>query len=259
LSFVRVIVPDLHGAHQDPTAVRAFLSDLRSLDPREIVYLGDLLDCGGTFSTHQRNYTSEATEAYVDDGRAANRFLDSVLQRAPRAVHYAIEGNHEAHVERWASREFASARDAELVVERLGPEAMLSLRDRGIRYFTRSKHYMGLSIPGAIRLGKCFFVHGVSHSKHAASVHLERFGASVVFGHVHRSLAVVERTVTSDGYGAWSPGTLAKLQPLYKHTTPTSWTHGYAAQFVAKSGRFLHVNVPIVRGESLLSTMRGIG
>jgi hypothetical protein len=133
----------------------------------------------------------------------------------------------------------------------------LRLKDRGVRYYLRSRHYGGLSIPGAIRLGKCFFAHGISHSKHAAAVHLERFGASVVFGHIHRSQSVIERTVTSSGFGAWCPGTLCKLQPLYKHTTPTSWSHGYAVQFVAKSGRFLHVNVPIVKGESLLRGFRG--
>jgi hypothetical protein len=112
---------------------------------------------------------------------------------------------------------------------------------------------MGLSVPGTIRLGKCFFTHGISHSQHAAAQHLRRFGANVVFGHVHRSQAIVERTVTSDGFGAWCPGTLAKLQPLYRHTAPTSWSHGYAVQFVnRRTGTFLHFNVPIFKGRSIL-------
>src|SRR5678816_568017 len=101
-------------------------------------------------------------------------------------------------------------------------------RQRGIAYYKRSEHYMGISIPGCIKLGRCFFVHGISASKHAAATHLARFGTNVVFGHIHRSQSVVERSVTSDGFGAWCPGTLAKLQPLYKHTEPSSWSHGYA-------------------------------
>src|SRR5690606_24000904 len=125
------------------------------------------------------------------------------------------------------------------------------LRRRGIRYYRSSEMYQGLSVPGSIRLGKCFFTHGVSHSKHASAAHLERFGASVVHGHVHRSMSVVSRTVTSDALGAWCPGTLAKLQPLYRHTTPTTWTHGYGVQFVNKTtGTFMHVNVPIFKGTS---------
>jgi hypothetical protein len=93
----------------------------------------------------------------------------------------------------------------------------------------------------------------MSHSKHAAATHLQRVGANVVFGHVHRMQSICERTVSSDGFGAWCPGTLAKLQPLYRHTAPTSWQHGYAVQFVNQStGQFIHWNVPIMRGVSLL-------
>lgn len=250
--LVRVIVPDSHGNHIDPEASTAFLEDLKDLAPREIVLLGDHLDCAGTFSTHQRSYTNEMCESYTDDVAAANRFLDAIQRRAPKAEFHYLEGNHEQHVERWAAREFQRHEDAVMAVDFLGAENVLHLKRRGIRYYKRSTTYMGLAVPGAIRLGKCFFIHGVSHSKHAAATHLARFGANIVFGHVHRVQAVAERTVTSAGFGAWCPGTLAKLQPLYAHTAPTSWSHGYGVQFVTAGGAFLHINVPIHKGKSLL-------
>jgi hypothetical protein len=250
--FARVIVPDSHGEHIDEAARDAFLSDLRALQPREIVWLGDHLDCGGTFNTHQRNYTHEMTESYEDDVAAANYLLDRAQKAAPRAANFYLKGNHEQHVERWASRVFQSHKDAVGYVERCGPQAVLSLKQRGFRYFKRSEMYMGLSVPGVIRLGKCYYVHGISHSKHAAAAHLARVGANIVFGHVHRSMSVVERTVTSAGYGAWCPGTLAKLQPLYRHTAPTDWSHGYGLQLVSSSGTFVHLNIPIHKGQSLL-------
>jgi predicted phosphodiesterase len=246
------VIPDSHGEHIDLSARDACLRDIRVLDPKEIVLLGDHLDCGGTFNTHQRNYTHEMTESYEDDVEAANRFLDGIQKAAPKATIYYLEGNHEQHVERWASRVFASHKDAVGYVERCGPQAVLKLKARGIRYYLRSELYMGLSVPGIIRLGKCFFVHGISHSKHAASTHLARVGDNIVFGHVHRVQSVVERTVTSSGYGAWCPGTLAKLQPLYRHTAPTDWTHGYGLQFVSGTGRFAHFNITIHKGKSLL-------
>lgn len=250
--FCRVTVPDSHGAHIDIPARDAFLRDLRILQPREIVWLGDHLDCGGTFNTNQRNYTHEMTESYEDDVEACNRLFDATQKAAPDAVNYYIEGNHEAHIERWASRVFQSHKDAVGYVERCGPQAVLKLKERGFKYYLRSQMYMGLSVPGIIRLGKCHFVHGISFAKNAAAVHLARVGESVVFGHVHRVQSVVERTVSSEGFGAWCPGTLAKLQPLYMHTGPTSWSHGYGLQFVSGSGRFMHINVPIHKGESLL-------
>lgn len=249
----RVCVPDSHGAHIDKRARDAFVSDLEQIDPAELVLLGDHLDCGGTFSTHQRSYTNELAESYDDDVAETNIFLDMIQRAAPNARIWYIEGNHEAHVERWCARSFTSFRDAKRVLDAIGPEAVLGLKQRGIQYVKRSEHYDGLSIPGTIRLGRVFFVHGVSHAKNASANHLERFGASVVFGHVHRSMSVVSRTVTSDGHGAWCPGTLAKLQPLYAHTHPTAWSHGYGLQFVSSAtGNFSHWNVPILDGVSML-------
>ncbi len=250
--MIRVVIPDSHGEHIDRQAEAAFLADLKKLAPKEIVMLGDHLDAGGTFNAHQRNYTNEMCESYEADVEACNQFLSSIQRIAPKAVIHYIEGNHEAHVQRWAARNFASQRDADMFVEHMGPESVLKLKDRGVRYYRSNKQYQGLSIPGTIRLGKCFYTHGICHGQTAAAKHLSKFGESVVFGHIHRSVALVESTVTRAAIGAWCPGTLAKLQPLYKHTAPSGWTHGYAVQFVAKSGRFSHVQVPIVRGESLL-------
>ena len=252
-SFVRVVIPDSHGAHIDWNAAHALLADIKSLAPAEVVFLGDHLDCGGTFSVHQRNYTNELTESYTKDIDAANRFLNGVLMAAPKARKFYIEGNHEAHVARWAARTFTNKEDADLLLATFGPEQALDLDARGIQYFRRSEMYCGLSIPGTIRLGKCFFTHGISHSQNAAAVHLARFNASVVYGHTHRSAYQVSRSVTSDGFMAACPGALCKLQPLYKHVEPTTWTHGYGVQFVNRSGRFMHINVPIIRGQSMLS------
>lgn len=249
----RVIVPDSHGAHIDPTARAVFLADLARLRPEQVVLLGDHLDAGGTFSSHQATYTNELTESYQDDVDATNAFLDEIRLRAPHAEIRYIEGNHEQHVERWCARNIRNYRDAEMVRQLLGPEGVLRLKQREIAYYRRSEFYDGLSIPGTTRWGRCFFTHGVSHSKSADSVHLERFGASVVFGHVHRSISVVSRTVTSTGHGAWCPGTLAKLQPLYKHTQPSTWSLGYGLQFVnASTQSFAHWNVPILGNVSML-------
>lgn len=258
-SIVRIIIPDSHGNHIDPIARDAFLSDLRSLGAHEVVFLGDHLDCGGTFSAHQRSYTNEMAESYEDDVSACADFLDQVQAAAPSAEYHYLEGNHEQHVERWAARNFTIKRDADKMLERYGPAAVLDLNGRGIHYYRRSEHYQGINIPGTIKLGKCFFTHGIAHSKQAASVHVERFGGNVVFGHIHRDQSFGTRTVTSEALRAWCPGTLAKLQPLYQHTSPSNWTHGYAVQFVASSGEFLHINVPIFKGKSMLvETVRAV-
>jgi hypothetical protein len=86
----------------------------------------------------------------------------------------------------------------------------------------------------------------VTTPQHADVVHLAKFGANINFGHVHRVLEVGASQVVSQGRRAWCPGTLAKKQPLYKHTEPTDWSHGYGVEFAnAGSGRFAHWNVPV--------------
>jgi UDP-2,3-diacylglucosamine pyrophosphatase LpxH len=256
-TFLRVAVPDFHGEHIDKPAEAAFLSDMASLgaEVEEIVFLGDGLDCGGTFSTHQRSYTNEMTESYEADVAAANQFLEKTLARLPRLKFRAyMEGNHEQHVERWASRNFERRRDAEMVLEAIGPEKVLDLKRREIKYYRRSEIYHGLGIQGTIKRGKVYFTHGISANRHATSTHLDRFSDNVVHGHTHRAQAIIGRTVRSSCIGAWCPGTLAKLQPLYRHTTPTDWSHGYGLQFVSRTtGAFLHFNVPLFNGKSLLN------
>lgn len=249
---LRVIVPDSHGCEIDPKAEKAFLADLKKLDPDEIVMLGDHVDVSGIYSSHQNGYISDMRYSYEEDIAAARKFLDSIQKLAPRArIHY-LEGNHENHVQRWVSRTYLHAKDAKAVKGLLAPEAKLKLKSRGIKYYEMSEMYHGLTVRGTIKLGKCYFVHGISAAKQAASVHLDTFGACVVFGHVHRAQSIIRRTVAAEEIGAWCPGTLAKLQPLYCHTRCTDWTHGYAVQLVNTTGTFLHVQVPIVRGTSML-------
>ena len=112
---MRVIIPDSHGSEIDVPARDAFLADLKQVNPREIVMLGDHVDVGGIFSTHQRSYVEEIRYSYEDDLAAAADFLDEIQKRAPKAEIFALEGNHEAHAERWVARTFYHAKDARAV------------------------------------------------------------------------------------------------------------------------------------------------
>lgn len=254
--IVRVFIPDTHGSHIDPKAKAAFLADLKRLAPDQVVYLGDHVDCGGIFSTHSRTYTNEMCESYEEDIAATVELLDDVTRAVPQARAHYLEGNHEVRVSRWAAANFQNRKDADAFLHRQGPAALLELKRRGIRYVSRTDFVDGCSIPGTIRLRQghtdVYATHGLSAAANAAAVHLSKFGANVVFGHVHRALSVHGRSVDKGLYGAWCPGTLALLQPLYLHTNVSQWALGYAIQFVARSGHFVHFQVPIVKGESML-------
>lgn len=215
--------------------------------------LGDHVDTGGIYDKHPRQAIEDLEYSYYEDCDAANDFLDEIQKRAPRAEIHYLEGNHEYHVERWAVDKIGG-RDARRFIDENAPHAKLRLKQRGIRFYRRMAFYQGIAIPNTIKLGKCYFTHGISAAKHATAIHVQRFGACVQHGHTHRAQEYRTRTVTSPAIGGWCPGTLSQLQPTYAHTNLTEWSHGYGLDFVnPKTGSFAHLNVAIINGRSCLA------
>lgn len=251
-SWTRVVVPDSHGCFIDPQAAAAFLRDLAVLDPREIVMLGDHVDVGGMFSVHPPTYILDMGYSYEKDCEEANLFLDEIQANAPRAEIHYLEGNHEQHIERWAARNVRHERDAKAHAEAMGPYSKLRLKERRIKYYPMHSNHMGLSVRGTIKLGKCYYTHGFTASQFATHRHLVKYGANIVHGHTHRAQEYRTNIVAAGTIGAWCPGTLAMRFPYYHHTNPGEHTHGYGLELVKRNGMFLHINVPIIDGESLL-------
>lgn len=255
--MIRLIVPDSHGDKIDKRAKAAFLQDVAFLKPREVVFLGDHVDAGSLFDGHQPNARDDIESSYEEDVTAANDFLTEIQERcSPRCQYWYIEGNHEHHIERWAVRNVPRKRDVDDFIRHFAPHHRLQLKERGMQFIGRFQRHSGLSAYNTLRLGKCLFTHGYSASKHATAAHLVRAGMNIVHGHTHRAQSYVMRSVAGGMMAAFCPGTLSILQPTYAHTSSgvTDWSHGYAIQFVAKTGTFLHVNVPITRHGSMLKS-----
>jgi UDP-2,3-diacylglucosamine pyrophosphatase LpxH len=251
---VRVIFGDSHGAKVHHGAAQAFLADVKRLNPHEIVMLGDHVDCGGFLAQHHTlGFVAETNISYEEDIAAANDLLDAVQAAAPNArIHY-IEGNHDRRVETFCVTQcLRHTRDAEMLRRAFAPEFLLRLKERRITYYRQSEFYDDLSVPGTIKLGKCFFWHGTSAAKHTTAANIAKVAGNICFGHVHRAQSLAIRPVATGEIGAWCPGCLCELAPLWQHTNPNDWTHGYAVQLVARSEKFLHLNIPIIDGESLL-------
>jgi len=255
--YVRFIIPDVHGCKMCKPAVAAMLGDLESLRPKEIVIMGDFLDCGGFLAQHHTlGYVEQSEYEYESDVMAGNGLLDRIQEAAPDAEIHFLEGNHEARIEKYcvttALRNGAPnvAVEAEHLRMLYGTEYVLHLDKRGIQIYRQGKYYHGLGIPSTIKLGKCHFTHGVTTAVNAAKVHAERFGGNVVFGHTHRADSYHIRTISAGVIGAWNPGTLSELQELFMHQNISNWSHGYGLQLVKSDGDFLHINVPIRDGKS---------
>ncbi len=256
--FHRVLIPDTHGAHIDPAAAAAFLQDLEYLQPREVVWLGDHMDCGGFLAKHHTmGFVAEAAFSFSDDIDAANQLIDQVQKRAPNATHHFLTGNHEHRIERWCcTHALGNDKDANLLLKAFGVQNVLHLEKRGIRYYSRGHIEPGLRTRGAIKLGCCHFVHDVSTARNAAQVAIGKWGSNVCFADTHRIDFAVGRKAERDIIAATN-GCLSTLRPYWQETNITDWSHGYGVQIVTNSGEFLHIIVPIIEGKSLLGPMLG--
>ena len=257
--FIRVIACDVHGSMMDRPAVEAFLADLKDWNPDEVVLNGDIIECGGFLAAHHTlGYVAQTAYSWQEDIAAGNWFLDEIQKAAPRAKIHYLFGNHESRTQRWiADQTMRHARDSEFLHSLLSPAVLLLLKERGVEFYDRSDYPIEGLPPGWIKLGKIFFVHELGGGKNAASAAVGRTAGNVVYAHTH--VADVSTSVFP-GVGlvtAWNPGCLCQRTPLWRNSNPTNWSHGYAVQFIAKSGEFIHLQVPIWEGRSLAGDLMG--
>jgi len=254
---VRISAGDLHGMRQDPKAAAAFIADLKTWNPDEIVFLGDMNDCEGWLAQHHTiGYVANCDYSYAEDTKATNAFLDAVQEAAPHAVIHWIMGNHDDRVERAITDlTLGHQMDSAMLLKLWGPANVLRLEERGVKVYKRDGIYVEGYPRGWIKLGKMCFTHELGKGKNAARDAVAKSAVNVTFGHTHRDDSA---TIVFPGVGickAFNPGCLCLMQPIYMHSDPTSWSQGYDIDFVAKSENFQRVHVPIWRGESLAGAM----
>ena len=199
--------------------------------------------------TEGRHYSSHPYQGKV---HCLTTPSSNFFTRYKGSVH--VTGN--CRIERWiVDQTMRHGRDSAFLRTLLAPETLLRLSERGVLYYGRDTHHISGLPPGWIKLGKIFFVHELGGGKNAASAAVGRTAGNVVYAHTH--VADTSTTVLP-GVGlvaAWNPGCLCQRTPLWRNSNPTGWSHGYAVQFVNKSEEFLHVNVSIWNGKSLVGQL----
>jgi len=250
---IRVSFGDMHGMRMDRAAVNALLGDIYRLNPDEVVMGGDMLECGGWLAKHHAlGYVAQCDYSYQDDIAAANWFLDELQKAAPNAKAYYIFGNHEDRMEKWIVDEtLGHQRDSQFLRDLVAPDVLLRLKEREITIIRSSdKTEPGLPY-GWLKLGKMFYAHDVAGGKQAATKALAMTAGNVTCFHNHQESSSTLELVSVGIVKAFTPGCLCEKQPMWRHSHPSNWNHGYAIDVVATSGNFQHIQVPIWEGESL--------
>lgn len=256
-TLCRVIIPDSHGSAIDVTAASAFLADLEVLKPSSIIMLGDHIDCGGFLAQHHTiGYVAQSEYTFEEDCAAANQFLDRIQKAVPNARIEYLEGNHERRIENWCTTQALKlGADAKFLSKMFSTQSVLHLEKRGIEFYKQGQFYDGLRIPATIRRDGCYFTHGEYTAKSAAAAHLSKYNANTWYAHTHRIDMATKRTVKDGLIGAWNPGCLCILQPLWQHTNLTDWGHGYGLQLVRSGFGHLNLQIPIIDGNSYLEPL----
>lgn len=202
-----------------------------------------------TTKTDGRNFTRVQYEGKV---HCITTPSSNFFTRYKGSVH--LTGN--CRIEKWiVDQTLRNTRESEFLRKLLGPEVLLKLKERGINYYTRGAHHVKGLPPGWIKLGKVFFTHELGGGKNAASAAVSRTAGNVVFAHTHQESSASLVLPAVGLVKAWNPGCLCQRQPLWRNSNPTNWSHGYAVQFIAKSGEFLHLNIPIWQGSSMIGSL----
>lgn len=241
--------PDTHLPSHDPLAVRTALKILDWYRPSTVVVLGDFLDCAPVshwLSQNSRNRTKENLRL-SSDYRVGNELLDKVTKGVKELTY--IEGNHED----WINDAIEKNPEFEGLIE-----LELGLKFNERRRKLKLNH---IKYGECWNMGKLWFTHGTYTSANHAMRHVQAYGRSIVYGHMHDvQMAVkVSPIDVNDKHLGLSLGCLAHKNPKFMENRPNNWVHAVGVGVIRSDGTF---NIdPIIISEGVASyggrTFRG--
>lgn len=222
--------PDTHLPYHDPVAVDLALKILGWFEPHVVVILGDFLDCAPVSHWLKENRKSSEGLRLAKDFALGNRLLDDIVNISGCEKLVFLEGNHEAWIDH------AINKNPEL-------EGLIDL-DIGLKFKERREN--GLSLVhlkyGKVwNLGKhLYFTHGTYTNMHHAKKHVESYGRSIVYGHVHdvSSYVKVSPIDIEDKHIGLSMGCLSSKNPEFMRNRPNNWVHAVGVGTVRKDDTF---------------------
>jgi hypothetical protein len=180
--------------------------------------LGDLCDFG-IISSHNLGNLREVEggrllEEYKVADEIVSRHEQIIRKNNQKARMIYLEGNHEYRIERYIN----AHPELQGMIE---VENVLRLKQRHIEYvhsWSRGEIF---------RLGKCAIHHGLYCTDNHAKKMVQRFGTSVLYGHVHDYQVYSSHSIDPANVlvGA-SLGCLCKIPQKYLRGAPTRWSQG---------------------------------
>ena len=227
-----VVIPDCHIPFEDKAAINVALKLAKWYKPDEIIILGDFLDCGPVSHWNRKNLRERQSMNMADDFKLGNQYLDKLQNICQKVVY--IRGNHE----KWLDDAMDEA-----------PE-LAGLLDLDINLRFKARGIKEIPFNGIYTLGFLNFTHGIYTNSHHALTHVQKFGRSIVYGHLHDvQMAIsVSPVDVEDKHMGLSLGCLAAINPRFMKNRPSNWQHCVGVGMIRPDGGFNIDPVIISRG-----------
>jgi predicted phosphodiesterase len=221
------VIPDCHIPYQDEKALNTALQIIADYKPQKVIILGDFIDCAPVSHWNRENLLEREGMRLAKDYAKANVVLDQIGKTCKDLVY--LNGNHEDWVYQMVQRQ----PELEGMIE---PEVGLKFEERTAKGW-KIKH---LEYGKVYNLGKLWFTHGTYTSMNHAKKHVESYGRSIVYGHLHdvQLYTKVSPIDIEDKHIGLSLGCLSKKNPHFMRNRPNNWVHAIGLGVVRKDGTF---------------------
>lgn len=217
----RVVVElfDMHVPFNIPLEpVFKYLEDLKKEYWKlDLVLGGDQLDLAAISHWNKDNRRVVEGMRLQDDIDKMNAILDR-LDKICLGDKYWFMGNHEDWMNQFVDQYPALEGVLDL-------EKMLRLKERGYKIIPINKY---------VKIGKFYYIHGITTSAYHARATVQRVGRTVIYGHCHnvQSFTVCSPIDSRDIHRGISMPCLCTLQPLYGKNRQNNWSNGFGVSFI---------------------------
>lgn len=212
---------DVHFPFHSPSALSILRQIAVDLSPDRLVCLGDVFDFF-EFSDHRP--PADVEPDIQESLNLGVQHLADMRELSGASECHFLGGNHEDRWDRMLTKAAYDVRFRQLlqlpkIKRALDFKEVVGFEDLGYQYYpyTQGKPY--------VENDALVYLHGIHTNKYVARSTMEKYGKSVIFGHMHRIQNYTKRDLKGQEAG-WCVGCLCTLNPHYEPFA--DWHQGFA-------------------------------
>jgi predicted phosphodiesterase len=226
-----IIIPDVHLTEDVPKPYKIVKKIISNNNFDGAIILGDYMDISSLSDWDKDKRKLLENQRYQKEIDCANKELDFIQKYISNTVY--IIGNHENRVDRYIEKN----PELEGLLE---VPKILKLEERKIEC---------VELNQLLKIGHCYFTHGMFTGKNHASQHLMTLGCNIVYGHKHQSQHFMTNMKMQKPIVAYGLGCLCDLNQPYLKGIPPVWINAFAIiDFDKDTGSFNVMPINIIQG-----------